>query len=592
MISTSKQVLTFAVILLVLTGFRGHDDRFPKDYFRSPLGIPLMMAGNFAEMRANHFHSGLDLKTENREGLPVYAAADGWVSRVKVSPYGYGNVLYVAHPNGYTTVYAHLKSFSDPVASYVKGRQYASNRFDVDKYLPEGKYPVKKGDVIALSGNSGSSSGPHLHFEIRNSSSQKPLNPLLFGLEVNDSVPPKIFRIKVYPQSETGFVEVVRKGDSTPLVATRDQPLVLDAVAVAGSNGKYQLADVDALRAHGRLGFGVQVHDYQEGSPNRLGAFTIELRQDGEQLFESELAEFTFGQTRYINAHVDYGEYTSNRRWIQRSHKLPGNALDIYRGKNDGYLDAEAGQLYELEYVVSDVAGNRSELAFKVAGVENNSTRVAKRPDPAYRIVRSEGKTIAGDKMRVHFSAGTFYEDINLVYRVEDRLPTSYSSVYALHEESTPLHKAMTLSIQADLLPSELRPRALLATVGDDGKLSSAGGSYTDGYVVAKPRSFGRYTIAVDTTAPVITPYRFPKDGQFRKGQSIEYKISDDFSGVQSYAGFVDSNWVLFEYDAKKNLISYTIDDVVPSGTHKLVIRVEDGKGNVSTVSRSITVAP
>ncbi|MBT8400883.1 MAG: M23 family metallopeptidase, partial [Rhodothermia bacterium] len=186
----------------------GPDSSPPRDYFRSPLGIPILLAGNFAEMRDNHFHGGLDIKTRDSEGYRIYAAADGYISRVKVSPYGYGNALYVAHPNGYTTVYAHLSRFKGRIAGYVRRLQENRKTFAVDKYLEEGSFPVKKGDVIALSGNSGSSSGPHLHFEIRRTSGQIPMNPLLFGFDVPDSRPPRIFQIRLYPRSENSGVRV------------------------------------------------------------------------------------------------------------------------------------------------------------------------------------------------------------------------------------------------------------------------------------------------------------------------------------------------------------------------------------------------
>ncbi len=579
------------LLVMIVTGFRGHTDDYPKDFFRSPLDIPLVMAGNFAEMRANHFHSGLDLKTKNREGLPVYAAADGWVSRVKVSPYGYGNVLYVSHPNGYTTVYAHLQGFSQEISDYVRTKQYASNQFEIDKYLSKGAFPITKGDVIAASGNSGGSFGPHLHFEIRSSKSQMPLNPLLFGLQITDTVAPKIFRIKIYPQDSDGYVEVYRSGSKTPVLATREMPIVVDAVTNDPAGKNYQLSNVDKLLAHGRVGFGIQVHDYHNGSRNRLGAYTILLESDEAMLFQSELAKFTFGQTRYINAHVDYGEYREHKRWIQRSHRLPGNALDIYAGANNGFLLVEPGSSHELQYVIADAAGNRSTLSFQLLGVQDPVVAPRIRADPSYRVIREESKTIAGDKMRVHFRSNTFYEDIDFVYSVSDPRPDSYSPVYALHNSSTPLHRSMTLSIQADGLPEQLRPKALMATVSDDGKLSSAGGSYRDGFVVAKPRSFGNYTIAVDTVAPALESWRFPKDGQFSKGETIQFKVNDEFSGIRSYAGFVDSKWVLFEYDAKKNLLSHHIDGVLESGLRKLVLRVEDGKGNVMTVARSVTIS-
>ena len=591
MTRASRILIAVVVTGLAAAGFRGHTDDFPKDYFRSPLAIPLMMAGNFAEMRSDHFHSGLDLKTENREGLPVYAAADGWVSRIKVSPYGYGNVVYLAHPNGYTTVYAHLSQFSDTLADYVRSLQYASSSFEVDKYLPEGRFRVKSGEVIARSGNTGSSGGPHLHFEIRNSGSQMPINPLLFGLEVHDTLPPKIFRIKVYPQEATDFVEIQRTGTKSPIIATRETPIVLDAVSVDESGRSYRLVDVDRITASGRLGFGIQVHDYHDGSTNRLGAYVIKLMEGSSLLFESELTKFTFGQTRYINAHIDYAEHRRNRRWIQRSHKLPGNALSVYSGMNDGFLTVSPDSSYQLNYVVSDAAGNTTSLKYNITGTNGQIPSAASARKDSYHISREKPRTIEGEGMRVFFPANTFYSDLDFEYSVAPGLDDSYSPVYTIHDDTVPLHRSMTLSVDASALPEALRPQALLARVNDDERLSSAGGSYRDGFVVAKPRTFGKYTIAVDTTAPSVEPWRFPKDGVFTGGSRIRIKIQDNLSGIRSYAGFVDDEWVLFAYDAKRSELSHTLDGTIEPGLHKMLVRVEDGKGNVTNLARSIRVS-
>jgi hypothetical protein len=352
----------------------------------------------------------------------------------------------------------------------------------------------------------------------------------------------------------------------------------------------YALSGVEKISAYGHVGFGIQVHDYQNGSTNRLGAYAVTLESDEALLFKSELAKFTFGQTRYINAHVDYREYKENKRWIQRSHKLPGNALDIYSGSDNGFLLVEPGQTHALHYLISDAAGNSSSLDFKVEGVTAPVVAPRVSGGDSHRIIRGESKTIAGDGMRVHFPANTFYEDLDFNYKVEKAPVGSFSPVYVLESPSIPLHRSMTLSIRADQLPERLRPHALLATVSEGESPSAAGGSYRDGYVVAKPRSFGNYTIVVDTIPPVLEPYRFPKDGRFAKGESIRFKVSDDFSGVGSYSGSVGSQWLLFEYDAKRNLLTHRLDGILGPGMHKLVLQAEDGKGNVTTVSRSVTI--
>jgi hypothetical protein len=578
-----RRTLPLLLLLLPLVS-QGEADKYPQGYFRSPLGIDLYMAGNFAEMRSNHFHSGLDLKTNAREGYRVYASADGWVSRVVVSPFGFGHALYVAHPNGYTTVYAHLSQFSEPVASYVKALQYRQKSFSVDAYPSKGEFSVQQGGVIALSGNSGGSGGPHLHFEIRDSG-QNPLNPLLFGLDVKDTTPPRIYQVKVYP-SEGGFAEIKLRGRAAPVRATPGEPAVLE---VESRNAGYALKDVEQIRAWGRLGFGVRAHDYHEGSSSRLGAYRIRLTAGEDQLYRSEMEKFSFDETRYLNAHVDYGEYRRSRRWVQRSHLLAGNPLPFYEASNRGYLDVEPGRQYAMAYTIEDAYGNTAHLEFAVEGLDAPSAVIESADEYESLVARTRPTTFERGNITARFPAGAVYEDLKMHFGAAPAPAGAFSPAFTLHDDETPVHAYYTLSIRPEGLPSALRPQALIGIVDDKGKVGSIGGRYENGAVTARVRTFGTFVVAVDTTAPEITPLNISDGKNMGQAASIRVKIDDDFSGIDSYEGRIDGAWVLFEYDAKNDLLEYTFDERVAPGAHTLEVVVRDPVGNTGIYQARFT---
>lgn len=569
-------------VLLTLGAFSvpGHRAAFPTDYFDPPLATDLLLAGNFAEMRANHFHSGLDLKTEGRENLPVYAAADGRISRIKVSPYGYGNALYVEHPNGYTTVYGHLRSFSEPYASYVRKLQYERKQFDLDIYPREDEFPVARGEEIARSGNTGGSFGPHLHFEIRETAGQTPVNPLLFNFDIVDTIPPRLFRVKVYPRGSNSHVvanETV--GTSTANRLPTDPLLVPTA---AGSRaGEYTLGST-SIRAFGEIAFGIETHDYHDNSNNRLGTWRITLEVNDELLFRSTLQRVDFNETRFINAHVDYGERQTSGRWIQRSHILPGNRLPYYEADGDGSLTVRPDSIYDVRYTVEDAEGNASTLSFSVRGDQSIDLAGLDASPHDAMISREEAFTFARRDIRIQFDANTFYEDQPFDYELLPAPKGALSLVHRIHEDTAPLHKSMSVSIRASGLAEDLQSKALLGKVTDEGKIVSAGGGYSSGFVRGRPRSFGRYVIVADTVAPEVSLLGVSGDGRPASSTVLEIRAADDLSGVRAYNATFDGDWVLLEYDAKKNMLRHHMGDRPSAGKHTLSVVVDDNKENLT----------
>lgn len=562
--------------------------QYPKDYFRSPLGIPIMLAGSFAEMRSNHFHSGLDIKTNGQPGYRIYAAAEGWISRISVSPRGFGNALYVTHPNGYVTVYAHLDRFSEAMSAYVKERQYERQSFAVELFPSRSQFRVKEGEIIAFSGNSGSSSGPHLHFEVRNERTGWPENPLLFGFDVTDTRAPRIIRTKLYAVDESSRIRVHDSKTGGWRTVSGNESLVLDMKRV---DGVYLFSRVDSIEAAGRIGFGIQTYDTHDGSANRLGTFQINLFANEMSLFSSKMDRFSFDQTRYINAHVDYEEYIKRRRWIQRSHILPGNALSVYDSPSDGLLQVEPGDRYNIRYELIDTSENETRFEFTVSGMEMEGfSAPARDPDSSAVIEYNKQFEYSAPGFRVSIPAHTLYENVPLQYETVKKAPRgAYSSIHRFQNRFTPVHTRFTLAIDGSRIPPHLKEKALIASVGRDKQLRAIGGSFIDGYVEAQVRGFGEFVIAVDSIAPRIRPLNISPGKNLVRQSSIRLQIRDNMSGIASYRGEIDGEWTLFLYDAKYALLKHIFDGSLERGKHILRMEVTDLKGNEAVYEVSFT---
>jgi hypothetical protein len=531
----------------------------------------MYLSGNFAELRGSHFHAGIDIKTGGREGKNVYAVADGYISRIKIQTGGYGRTLYLAHPNGYTTVYAHLKEFSPFIEKHVKDYQYRNNTHTLDLYPEPGELKVSKDQKIALSGNSGSSSGPHLHFEIRDSKNQHPLNVLLFGFDIKDNIKPDIRHLAVYPLNSESAVN----GASRVKLYT-----------VEGTNGRYSLNNASPIKVWGKIGFGIETYDFLNYSSNRCGIYSIQLLVDGKEKYFQSMDEFSFAETRYIKAHIDYGLYTNRKIKIQRSYLLPHNRLNFYQSVEDrGTLTFTDEGTKNIKYVVKDTYGNESAFQFEVLVKEPEN--IETEPLPANFIKKmvynSENSFVTGD-IRLYFPRYAFYDDVSFTYQKYPSNHGGFSDVHEIHHESEPLHKHYKISIKASNVPYDLEEKTLIAGINDRGGTYSVGGKWNNGFVSGRVRSFGKYFVAVDTVAPVITPLNISDNANLENEVQINFRVYDNLSGVKSYNGYIDNQWSLFEYDPKNNLVYYQMDPsrLSKGKTHELELYVIDGKDNIS----------
>lgn len=538
---------------------------YPKNYFRLPLDLPVSLSGNFGEPRSNHFHTGIDFRTNQRTGYPVFASAGGYVSRIAESPYGYGKAVYIDHPNGFTTVYAHLDKFSPVIRSAIRSYQYEHEVFNAYIELSRDKILVKKGDIIGYSGNSGSSGGPHLHFEIRDTRTEEPLNPLLFGLRVPDSRPPEIEGIHIYPLDEHSSVN----GRNFPAGYS---------LTPAGSSG-YRIQEPGPILLNGNIGFGVTGIDRQDGSSFRNGVFLTELRVDGQTVYQARMARLNFSRNRALNSHIDYGAYLLDRRRIIKCFTDPGNPLKIYTRLADrGIVRFKDDRTHRIEIRLIDFEGNTSTADFTV-----QSTSAAKhfeRPkgyvvDTFYYDRPNEYST---DDFRLELPAGALYSTIDFTYSTEEVKPGAFSRTHRIHDKRTPLHVYGTVSMKVS--PSLTRlDKAVIVNQDKDALETSED---ENGWLRARIREFGEFHVLIDENAPVIQPVTIWDGKDMSENSFLILKIRDDLSGIKSYRATIDGRWVLMEYDAKSASLQHEFEDM-STGKHTFKLVVADNKNNAAT---------
>jgi hypothetical protein len=545
----------------------------PKGYFASPLAIDLALTGSFGEVRPNHFHSGIDFSVQGKVGLPVFAVADGVVSRIKVSPIGFGNALYIDHPNGFTSVYAHLNGYNDTITTYLRANQYKVKSFEVDLFPKNRKeiIRVKKGQIIGYAGNSGSSGGPHLHFEIRNTATENIINPLLFGLNIQDKYPPMIDFLKIYPENDNSFIG--KSNDPIRLYLKK-----------SGSH-EYRLATKDTVLLWGNFSFGVQAFDFNQSASNRNGFYGLRMLVDSTEFFTMVCDSFAFAESRYVNASIDYAENFKTGNRILKSKRLPGNKLSFFISEaNRGVLAITDNKTREINILVSDVEGNSMNLKFWVKPLKPAGfIQVPFIADSDSNISFKYNKInkFESNDLKVEFPAGSLYEDMDFVYRKSSDGNGYYSNVHYLHHAEIPLHTRIKVSIKPTNLPQHLQSKALIARVGKNGKRSSAGGSYENGYVSTTTNTFDGFAVVVDTIAPTIRPYAENNKSK----TSLKFTDSDNFSGIKTNKGTVNDKWVLVEWDSKNKHMAYKFDKMAETGKNTFVLYLEDEKGNSATHS-------
>lgn len=548
-----------------------------RGYFRSPVDFPIGISGSFCELRNNHFHMGIDIKTEGVEGKKIYAIADGYVSRIKISSTGYGKALYITHPNGYVSVYAHLKSFSSKIEKYIKEAQYLNKRFEIELFPDSSLLPIKKGEVVALSGNSGSSAGPHLHFEIREEKTEIPVNPLLWGFDVQDNIAPTFKEITIYPLGESAEVNFGKKPKSYPLVK---------------QNGIYTLAQAQSIHVYGEIGFGIDAFDQMNGHTNRLGLHSIDLKIDNKTIYQIEFDKMSFDETRYINAHIDYSQYKETKKMLHRCFALPGDKLSNYRIlENLGKYNFKTDNYHLVSINIKDVYGNSSTAEIKLKShalpsAKTTHDKIAAKPTSMFRY--DINNIFKNEWVQMELPVGVLYEDLPFEFLIGDTLKGNLSPIYQLHFDKVPLHKNITIKIKAPNLDSSLHSKVLLLHYDDKGNSYPVNGTWQNEYVVSQVKRFGGYAITLDTVPPVITPLNIPSSGIISTHRELKFKISDKLSGIENYNAYVNGEWICMEYDAKNALLTFDFHKELPKGKLDFLLIVEDARGNTARYQKKL----
>ena len=544
---------------------------FPK--YGKPVDIPIYLSATFGELRPNHLHAGLDIKTQGVEGKKIYAVADGYISRIGVSPYGYGNVLYITHYDGYTSVYAHLQRFSGPIAKYVKQYQYKHKKFTSQIYPEKDKFPIKKGDLIAYSGNSGGSGGPHLHFEIRHTVSEKPVNPLYFGYKIEDDMRPLIQGVAVYPLGDEATLE----GDIKPLYYS----------VTGGEKGRYSLKDGDYVHGNGEISFGIRTYDQVGTSTNKNGPYLYELFLDDVLAFQVEADSFSYSEPRYVNSLLDYRHYKQKKTSYVRTETDPFNKLHMIEVK-DGTVIVEEGDTVNVCFKISDYEGNSSRIGFKLVGAAPVEVErpMHFRSEYLVKADGSQNSDITIEDFNVSLEKGTLFRDEWIQTGQRDEKGCC-SRIYRFGDEELTTFKKFTVRIR----PNEKwasDSRLYIANIDKDGKVSSLGGKMKNGCMEVNTYTMGEYVIKVDSVAPTVKASNF-KDGQSVSAlKSLRFKISDDMTGIETYDIYLDDEWVLGQYDAKNALLYYEFDDKIKKGTNNVKVVVTDGVGNKKTLKMKV----
>ncbi|MGB5173029.1 M23 family metallopeptidase [Eudoraea sp.] len=555
--------ITFVCFLLISQCLVFGQEKYPKNVFGSPLEIPLILAGTFGELRSNHFHSGIDIKTQQREGLPIKAIYEGTVTRIKVGLWGYGKVIYIAHPNGFTSVYGHLQKFSPEIEKYVKEIQYQKKAYEIEVFPDYGELTVTKDELIAYSGNTGGSSGPHLHFEIRNSISEKPTNPLLYGYEVRDATNPTLLGLYAYPLSEDANVN--KRKTRTQIKFNKQ----LD--------GSYLANKVFAL---GKIGFGIETYDRQDLAANKNGIFSIEQIVNGKTYSKYDFTEFSFGETRYINTLIDYEYYSKTNRRIQYCFLGPGNKLNIYNEKfDDGLITVREGLSYDVQILVKDLSDNTVKLIIPVEGRTEMETEEAETLKTDYFLIAKQPNNYDLDAAEVYFPANTFYQNFYI------DLKTGKDTVQ-IHKGVVPAHKKFTITFDAAAYSMEDRKKMFVAWLDAKGRPNYIN-TYKRGTTFSvKTRNLGKYTLVKDTIPPKIRPKNFKEKQWLNNYRYLAIQISDDLSGIDNYSATLNGEWILMEYEPKTNTLTYNFDDKILSQTQcDLKLFVTDNVGNTTTFS-------
>ena len=553
-------------ILILLIILFSSNLTFSQDYI-NPLDFRLLLSGTFGELRGNHFHAGIDFKTKGVEGQNIYAIADGYISRIKVSSYGYGKALYINHPDGKTSVYAHLQKFSKKIDTIVKKEHYKRKKFEINIFPKANSIKVKQGEIIALSGNSGSSQGAHLHFEIRDTKTEHPLDPLDYGFKVIDNISPILKEIKIFDIDNHNFSSTYK---------------------ISKKNKKYYTQDT--IYSNSKVGIGIYTYDQSNDAYNKNGVNDIKIYIDSVLIYHFELDHLDFSKNKYINAHIDYEEKILSKRKFHKCFRLPNNSLKNYKTLiNNGYYKLDDNKNHLVEIEVSDSYDNVSNLSFilkkTITASENITiTNIDKADNSTTKLFYWYNENnFNTDDFKLSINKNYLYETIDFNYLIKDSIKGTYGKIHQCHFETVPLHKAAKISIRANV-PSRLKDKVYIAKIKNN-KFIYYGNKWENSYLSAKISQFGDFAVAADSIKPKITGVNIYPGKEIKNQTTIKCLIEDKESGIKKFEGKINDQWILMEYDHKRKLLQYDFNEIIKKGENLFTLEVFDMLGNIKKYS-------
>lgn len=531
---------------------------YPTNYFQSPVEIPLQLSANFGEVRSNHFHMGLDIRTNQKENYKVLAAAEGYVSRIIIEPYGYGRAIYITHPNGYTTVYGHLNEFYEELEKEIIAKQYEGMQWEQDIEFPINKYRISIGQFIAFSGNTGGSQGPHLHFEIRDNKTGNTLNPLLFGLNVLDNIPPKLYNLFYYDRNFSTY----EKGP--------------EKIKIKLLKSGYETEDSILKVETNKISFGIQAEDRTNNSPFYFGIYQSEIWLDDTLKTAFQLDNISYSSSRFVNGCFDYKTKAENGPIIQHLSRLPGNYSAIFSDKiSNGIIELNDTLIHTIQINIYDVLGNISTLKTNIQFQPNNNSSISNYD--SYLFPNSKNY-ITTSECIIEFENSSFY----------DKVPYNYKSLNATEEfvvsneheplsNNIPINESFKIRIKANkIINTEWKDRVVMQSVNNK-KFHSTKGKWIGDWYEAKFIDLEKFRLIVDSFPPNINPIGWNDSSNIDNNQLV-LKVWDNEGTIQHFAAELDGNWLMFKQ--KADYFIYNFNEKCSLGWHNLKVSVFDVAGN------------
>lgn len=567
-----------SILLVILTSTIGSFSQssvFSRpNNFSPPVDIPIFLSGTFGELRSNHFHSGIDIKTQGSEGKLIRSIDTGWVSRIVVSTSGYGKAIYITHPNGFVSVYGHLKKFSNKIEDVVIAEQYEKESFTVQLFFEKGEISVSNGEIIGYSGNTGGSFGPHLHFEIRDEKSQHPLNPLLFNkITIKDYYRPKITQLLVYPVDENSTIN----GNNDTIV-----------FELAGWGENHVLKQNRPIKVKGKVSFGIGSYDLMNKISNKNGVYSTKLFYDTTLIFNLEMNRLSFSTTRYINSLIDYNYFQKTRNRVVRTQVDTNNMLNNYKVVlNNGILEINDTLKHDLVFEIRDAYGNLSKLSFTIIG-DDSIVKGTNKVNKGKYIDFKEKQLITMNGFKAEFPANAFYRSFYMNNQAYESDSISHSITYMLHDKYTPVHKHFSIEIEFDTVKEILQRQYYIAYSEDNIDYYYSGNKLINNKLTTRSRKLGYYQIMSDTIMPVIKEVNFANGEDISGQNNLKISITDDETGIKSYNGYLNGKWILMEYEPKKDMLIYNYDSLLITGTNEFTLEISDQVGNLSKYDAKI----